>query len=196
MTEVFLDALDGGDARAWAAAPVRDLEPVLLPRVVDGRLDVDTTVRGAAAGIVLLLVLHRTADVDAAFADLRRALRPGGTLVVVTPSVSARSVADLRWRGVLRPVHRGPWRHRSALDDASWLLTAADFAVLGDDRVPFALPLPDAAAARRAVDALPAAGIWPDLAPDVRAELAQRLAERAGPTCRLPVPLRRLVARR
>lgn len=196
VTEVFLDALDGGAARTWAAAPVRDLDPVLLPRVVDGRLDVDTTVRGAAAGIVLLLVLHRTADVDAAFADLRRTLRPGGTLVVVTPSVSARSVADLRWRGVLRPVHRGPWRHRSALDDASWLLTAADFAVLGDDRVPFTLPLPDAAAARRAVDALPAAGVWPDLAPDVRAELAERLAERAGPRCRLPVPLRRLVARR
>lgn len=196
VTEVFLDALDGRDARAWATAPVRDLDPVLLPRLVDGRPDVDTTVRGAAAGIVLLLVLHRTADVDGAFADLRRALRPGGTLVVVTPSVSARSVADLRWRSVLRPVHRGPWRHRSALDDASWLLTAADFAVLGDDRVPFTLPVPDAVAARRVVDALPAAGLWPDLAPDVRAELAERLAARAGPGCRLPVPLRRLVARR
>ncbi|GAA3225084.1 hypothetical protein GCM10017691_13660 [Pseudonocardia petroleophila] len=210
MTGDPLITLRGGDAAAWAAAPLRGLAPVLLPRVDDGRLVLDApgagptgtadgpgaSGPGGAGGVLLRLVLHRVVDVDAAFARLRHLLRPGGTLVVVTPSVSTRSVAELRWRGTLRPVHRGPWRHRAALDDAAWLLTAADFAVLADDRVPFALPLPDVDAARRAVDDLPAAGLWPDLAPDVRTALAAELTHRAGPGARLPVPLRRLVARR
>lgn len=196
MADDPLITLDGGDAPAWASAPLRGLDPVLLPRVVDGRLLLDDVGRGGAAGVLLRLALHRVADVDGAFAQLRDVLRPGGTLVVVTPSVSVRSVVELRWRGALRPVHRGPWRHRSALDDTSWLLTAADFAVLADDRVPFTVALPDGDAARRAVDALPAAGLWPDLAPDVRSALARELGRRTGPRCRLPVPLRRLVARR
>jgi SAM-dependent methyltransferase len=192
----MLTALTGGDARAWATAPLSALARVLLPRVDDGRLAPPLTGRNTADGIGLLLALHRIVDVDAAFADLRHVLRPGGTLVVVAPSVSVRSVADLRWRSVLRPVRRGPWRHRAALDDASWLLTAADFAVLGDDRLPFTLPLPDADAARRAVDALPAAGLWPDLRSADRVGLTAALVDRAGPGCLLPVPLRRLVARR
>ncbi|GAA2535059.1 class I SAM-dependent methyltransferase [Pseudonocardia hydrocarbonoxydans] len=192
----ILDALHGGDVRGWAEAPVRHLDPVVLPRVVDGRLHADPVGRGGAGAVVLLLALHRVIDVDAAFAELRYVLRPGGTLVVVTPSVAVRSVAELRWRGALRPVHRGPWRHRAALDDAGWLLSAADFAVLADDRLPLTLPLPDSAAARRAVDALPAAGLWPDLTPDVRDGLAAALTRRAGPGSRLPVPLRRFVARR
>jgi SAM-dependent methyltransferase len=190
----MLTALTGGDARAWATAPLHGC--VLLPRVDDGRLAPALTGRDTADGIGLLLVLHRIVDLDRAFADLRHVLRPGGTLVVVVPSVSVRSLADLRWRSVLRPVRRGPWRHRAALDDASWLLTAADFAVLGDDRVPFALPLPDADAARRAVDDLPAAGLWPELSAEARAGMAAGLEARAGPGCLLPVPLRRLVARR
>ncbi|MBW0114189.1 hypothetical protein [Pseudonocardia abyssalis] len=196
MADDPLITLCGGDAAAWAAAPLRGLDPVLVPRVVGGRLVVDEPGRGGAGGVLLRLALHRVVDVDGAFARLRDTLRPGGTLVVVTPSVSVRSVADLRWRGALRPVHRGPWLHRAALDDASWLLMAADFAVLADDRVPFTLPLPDGGAARRAVADLPAAGLWPDLTADVRTELAAELVRRCGPGCRLPVPLRRLVARR
>lgn len=190
----MLSALTGGDALAWATAPLHGR--VLLPRVDDGRLAPALTGRNSADGIGLLLALHRIVDVDGAFADVRHVLRPGGTLVVVGPSVATRTAADLRWRSVLRPVRRGPWRHRAALDDASWLLTAADFAVLGDERVPFALPLPDADAALRAVDDLPAAGLWPDLPADVRATVRDALAARAGPGCLLPVPLRRLVARR
>ncbi|MDN5929980.1 MAG: hypothetical protein L0I24_02735 [Pseudonocardia sp.] len=196
MTEGMLAELTGGDAPAWATAPLQGLERVLLPRVDAGWLAPPLAGRNSADGVGLLLALHRVVDVDGTFADLRHVLRPGATLVLVSPSMSTRSVEDLRWRSVLRPVRRGPWRHRAALDDASWLLTAADFAVLGDERVPFALPLPDAKAALRAIDALPAAGLWPDLPGEARAELAAALVARAGPGCALPVPLRRLVARR
>jgi hypothetical protein len=97
---------------------------------------------------------------------------------------------------IMRPVHRA-WPHRSGLDQAGWLLAAADFAVMGDDRVPFALPLPDAAAALDLGARLPAARLWPpDLPADVRDDAVRRLAQRAGPDRVLPVPMRRLVARR
>ncbi|HXV93811.1 MAG TPA: methyltransferase domain-containing protein, partial [Pseudonocardia sp.] len=102
-----------------------------------------------AVGLLFLLPL--LPDVDAVFAEVRRVLRPGGTLVVAVPSRTVRSAADLRLARVLRPVRRGAWPHRSACDQAGWLLAAADFAVVGDDRADFALPLPDAAAAHRAV---------------------------------------------
>lgn len=196
MTEGMLAELTGGDAQAWATAPLHGLERVLLPRVDTGCLTPPPAGRNSADGIGLLLALHRIVDIDGTFADLRHVLRPGGTLVVVVPSVAVRSLADLRWQAVLRPVRHGPWLHRAALDNASWLLVAADFAVLDDDRVPFTLPLPDGEAARRAVDALPAAGLWPHLPVEIRAELVAALVARAGPGCELPVPLRRLVARR
>lgn len=202
--------LDGLGARTWVTSPVRDLDRVVTVHPNGPALALtrgtDTTYGASGAlplatdavdGVLLLFALPLVENVDDLFAGLRRVLRPAGTLLVVVPSVSTRSVADLRWRSTLRPAHRGPWLHRSALDDASWLLTAADFAVLGDDRVPFSLPLPDADAAERAVDDLPAAGLWPPaLTADARAALRRSLVERAGPGQRLPVPLRRLVARR
>lgn len=202
----------GGDARAWAIDPLREHGRVvtLRPRsdTVDVLVrDIAGTVRATPAalpfaddaldGVALVLGLHVVTELDALFAELRRVLRPAGTLVVVTPSVSVRSVAEARWLSALRPVRRGPWGHRSALDGVGWLLAAADFAVLGDDRVPFVLPLPDAAAAARAVATLPGAGLWPaGLSAEVRAGLAVELSRRAGPGGALPVPLRRLVARR
>lgn len=147
----------------------------------------------AVDGAVLLLALPRLPDLDAVFAELRRVLRPSGTLVVVVPSASPRSLAELRTAAV----HRTGWTHRSALDRAGWLLAAADFAVLGDDRGAFTLPLPDAAAAHALVTDLPLAGWWPrDVPADVRERVAAGLARRAGPGQVLPVPLRRLVARR
>lgn len=210
MTDPVDRVLRALGAREWATDPVRDLDHVvtLRPRagaltltrgdgtasVAPGALPVGTN---GVDGVALLFALPVVAHLDGLFAELRRVLRPGGTLVVVVPSVAARSLADLRWRSVLRPAHRGPWLHRSALDGAGWLLATADFAVLGDDRVPFALPLPDADAVSLAVDDLPAAAVWPpDLDAGTRATLAAALVDRAGPGRSLPVPLRRLVARR
>jgi SAM-dependent methyltransferase len=147
----------------------------------------------AVDGAIMMLALPRLHDLDGVFAELRRVLRPSGTLVVVVPSASPRSLVELRTAGV----HRTGWTNRSALDRAGWLLAAADFAVLGDDRAAFTLPLPDAAAASALVTDLPRAGWWPpDLSADVRERVAAQLARRAGPGRVLPVPLRRLVARR
>jgi len=151
----------------------------------------------AVDAVCLVLTLPRLRGLDTVFAQVRRVLRPSGTLVVVVPSTSLRTVAEVQLARLLRPVRRGAWPNRSGLDSAGWLLAAADFAVLGDDRVPFAVPLSDAAIAINAVADLPEAGLWPpDLPADVRTRLADQLARRAGPGQVLPVPMRRLVARR
>lgn len=189
----------------WVADPLRAAGRVLRLGPATAMLDGQPLRAAATAlpvatsaldGVALVLGLHRVDDVDAAFAELRRALRPAATLVVVVPSRTARSWVELRWRALLAPVRDGAWGHRSALDGAGWLLTAADFAVLGDDRVPFVLPLPDAATAQRAVEELPGCGLWPPLPEADREGLAEALARRAGPGVALPVPMRRLVARR
>lgn len=176
----------GVDPEATAGPPPRVRgEPTAIP-VRTSTVD----------GIALLLALPRLTDLDAVFAELRRVLVPGGTLVLLVPSASARTVAELRLAPVLSGVHRA-WRHLSALDSAGWLLHAADFAVVGDDRVSFGLPLPDAGAARDLVDRLPRSGLWPpELPSDVRERARVTLARRAGPGRVLPLPLRRLVARR
>lgn len=148
---------------------------------------------GAVDGICLMLTLPRLSDLDIVFAELRRVLRPGGTLVALVPSAMARSLAELR----LAPVHRTGWLNRSALDHAGWLLAAADFAVLGDDRRVFGLPLPDAVAAHALVADLSRSGLWPASLPEpTHARVTQRLTTYAGPGRVLPLPLRRLVARR
>lgn len=209
---------NGRSPLPWAAAPLRGAERVLEPYCVTdalaeelppGRwLGIDAkpghraTVRAsplalplrtnAVDGACLLLSLPRIGDVDAMFAELRRVLRPGGTLVVLVPSAAPRTLPELRARSLLSAVHRAGWTNHSALDHAGWLLTAADFAVLSDDRAAFTLPLPDAVAADALASALPQVGMWPATTPDTRA----RLLRLAGPGRVLPVPMRRLVARR
>jgi SAM-dependent methyltransferase len=208
----------------WAAAPLAGAERVLdvncgagpLAAELPGRwFGVDPTARMSAGprvagtasalpvhdnavdGAVLLLALPRLSDLNGVFAELRRVLRPGGTLVVVVPAASPRSLAELRLAPLLAAAHRSGWTNRSALDSAGWLLAAADFAVLGDDRAAFTLPLSDADAARTLVTDLSSAGWWPPGLPAaVRERVAAGLARRAGPGRTLPVPLRRLVARR
>jgi len=206
---------------AWTAEPVRgagrvlELGPGVLAEQLWGTwvgispsLGPGSGARVRAAGcalplvtnsmdaICLVLTLPRLTALDATFAEVRRVLRPAGTLVVVVPSATVRSGIELRLARVLRPVRRGAWPNRSGLDNAGWLLAAADFAVLADDRLPFTVPMPDPASALDVVTDLSAAGLWPDLPPAVRAHLARELSRRDRPGQVLPVPMRRLVARR
>jgi len=243
----LLDRLTDGRGRtaaAWAIAPLADadyaaeLSPGLAPGLEsDGRgvtlLTSEGRVRAEAAalpvwsnaldGLCLTAVLAGTADVDALFAEVRRVLRPAGTLVVITPSAAVRTPGQLR----LRAVHRHGWPHRSALDDVGWLLAAADFAVLAEDRVAFSVDVPGTDAAgppsrdphldvtrsttRRheihdsrgpgaPVGLSGADGLAAELSaaglwpPLVPADVIARLGEESGR--QWPVPLRRLIARR
>ncbi|MCO1657498.1 methyltransferase domain-containing protein [Pseudonocardia humida] len=185
-------------AGGWLGLDIDDTDDTGNPAGARVRADPrDLPVRSRSVdGVALLLALPSLPHLDPVFAELRRVLRPGGTLVVGVPSAAGGSWGERAAMRVLRPVHRA-WPHRSALDRVGWLLAAADFAVMGDDRVPFAVPIPDAAAALALAERLPSARLWPPNLPEgVRAEAASRLARRAGPDRVLPVPMRRLVARR
>jgi hypothetical protein len=132
-------------------------------------------------------ILPELPDLDGLFAELRRVLRPHGLLTMLVPDGPP---LGLRARG-LRGRVRASWAHRSAVDHPDWLLTAADFAVMGDDRVVFQAPAVSESPAAH-VDALCAAGLLPHSLPaDVRGDLARQRTVRDG-----RVALRRLVARR
>lgn len=161
-----------------------------------GRLPLRTN--GAAAAR-LDMCLPLVAPLDDLFAELRRVLRPTGTLAALIPALPGWSPAELRAWWPLRRALRGgtSLRHESARDNLGWLLAGADFAVLVDHRRTFELPVPDGEAAARAVDALTTSGVWsPDLDARRLADARLTLARYAAPGRTLPVPLRLVVARR
>ena len=145
----------GRTAADWATAPLADASrrsrscrtatascsPGRTGTGRCGRLPIRTN---AVDGLCLTAVLAGTTDLDALFAEVRRVLRPAGTLVVVSPSAAVRSPGQLR----LRALHRHGWANRSALDDVGWLLAAADFAVISDDRVAYGVDVPAATPTR------------------------------------------------
>uniref|UniRef100_UPI001C69336E hypothetical protein n=1 Tax=Pseudonocardia pini TaxID=2758030 RepID=UPI001C69336E len=122
-------------------------------------------------------VLPRIARPDPLFAEVRRVLRPAGSVVVVVPS-PGRTPAELR-RGARRADLLAGWPCRTAVEHPGWMLAAADFAVLGDSRAVFAVVDPDPAN-------LVAEAAWPST--------EVRTPRRPGRA--LPVGFRRLVGRR
>ena len=109
----------------------------------------------------LLLTLPRLTDLDGVFAELRRVLRPGGTLVVVVPSVTVRSVRSSGSARRCGRVRRGTGAtgRRSTAPAGCWPRpTSRCSATTG---CPSSLPLPDADSVPRARRRSPAAGLWP-----------------------------------
>ncbi|MDN5917079.1 MAG: hypothetical protein L0I76_18580 [Pseudonocardia sp.] len=157
--------------------PVRGL-PTALPLA-----------RKSVGTLVVPLLLPVQEDVDGLFAELRRVLLPHGMVTMLLPTHP--SFGMRAWR--LGREVRGYWRHRSAIDHPDWLATAADFAVLGDDRLAFTLDAGEEEPAAT-VDCLCASGLYPPALPaEVRARVAAHLAETGAP---LRIALRRIVTRR
>lgn len=167
-----------------------------LVRANPSRLPIATR---SVAGLLLVLCLPRLYSFDALFAELRRVLQPGGTLVAMVPAKPSASLAEVRaWRLLSKTLGQGDgWPSRSARDHLGWVLAAADFAVLGDDRATFWLPLSDGESAGAFVDGLLAGPLWPaGITPERASRAKQLLLRRTGPGRRMPLPLRRMVARR
>lgn len=151
------------------------------------------------AGLVATMCIPSIGSLDALFGEIRRVLRPSGTLTALVPAGSRRSMTELL---TLRPLHRvlaehSGFRHTAARDHLGWLLTAADFAVLADQHRTFSLPIDASDSVPEIVAGLVTAGVWP---PDLSAAQLRRAATAlehfAGPRRRLPIPLRLLVSRR
>jgi SAM-dependent methyltransferase len=213
-------ALAGADGpvlelRAAASDPARRVTLRMLVPTGPGHAEAGRAGAGTAeadrlpvltsglAGLRATMCLPVLEPLDGLFAELRRVLRPTGTLAALVPSRPGSLVLAPRgWRPLNRALNRAlaghpGFRNESARDHLSWLFTAADFAVLTDQRRVFWLPIPDRATAEATIAALVPAGIWP---PDVPAAGVQRateeLARLAAPGLRLPIALRMLVGRR
>jgi SAM-dependent methyltransferase len=177
--------------------PGRSAPPAEETGLADAhRLPVRTN---GVAGVRAVMCLPVVEPLNGLFAELRRVLRPTGTVAALVPSRPGLPLLTPRgWRPLNQALAGHPgFRHESARDHLSWLVTAADFAVLADQRRVFWIPVPDRAAAEDTVAALGPAGVWP---PDVPADQARRAAEGlaryAAPGRRLPIALRLLVGRR
>jgi SAM-dependent methyltransferase len=147
----------------------------------------------------LTLCLPIIAELDGLFGELRRVLRPAGTIAALVPSRPGRSLSELRaWLPLRRAL--GPHarlRNDSARDHVGWLVTAADFAVLVEQRRLFWLALSDQADAQDTLTALMAVGVLPaDIPAEPRQRAIAALAGQAGPGRGFPIPLRLLVGRR
>ncbi|RZT84615.1 hypothetical protein EV383_1463 [Pseudonocardia sediminis] len=139
--------------------------------------------------LVVPLLLPVQEDIDGLFSELRRVLLPHGLLTMLVPTHPS---FGFRARRLGREV-RAHWRHRSAIDHPDWLAAAADFAVLGDDRLTFTLDTGEDAA-ETTVDRLCAAGLYPPALPiELRTRVAAHRAQAGSPP---RLALRRIVTRR
>jgi SAM-dependent methyltransferase len=157
----------------------------------------------SAAGVRAVMCLPSVERLDELFAELRRVLRPAGTLVALVPSRPGLSVAQLRaWWPLERvfaqcPGCRNGFRNASARDHLGWYLAAADFAVLMDRRQVFQLPVSVARDTRALASGLVAAGVWPPGLTAAQFDAAHSVLSRHAASSRqLPIPLRLLVGRR
>ena len=160
----------------------------------------------SAAGVRAVMCLPSVERLDELFAELRRVLRPAGTLVALVPSRPALSVAQLRaWWPLERVFAQRPgrngcrngFRNASARDHLGWYLAAADFAVMMDRRQVFQLPASAARDTRALVSGLVKAGVWPPGLTAAQLDAAHSVLSRHIACGRqLPIPLRLLVGRR
>lgn len=153
----------------------------------------------ALAQARIIMCLPALGPLDSLFAELRRVLRPTGTLAALVPSRPRGSLAELRaWWPLNRALAgHARFRNESARDKLSWLFTAADFAVLTDQRRTFWWPVPDTVSAEGVVTGLVTAGVLPpDVSPERLRLASAALARSAAPSRRMPIPLRIVLGRR
>jgi SAM-dependent methyltransferase len=183
---------DGGDADGGDRCRDRDGGVVCDA----DRLPVRTN---GLAAVGAVMCLPSVGPLNALFGELRRVLRPTGTLIALVPSRPTGPLgAPAAWRAVNRALRGHPgFRHEVARDHLAWLFAAADFALMADQRRTFWLPVPDPPHAVAAVAGLVPAGVWPpDLEPERLRRAEALLVGHARPGRRLPVPVRLLVGRR
>lgn len=127
--------------------------------------------------------------------EIRRVLRPGGTLAALVPAQSGLSASGLLgWARVMTTLRavRQPWPNPHARDQLPILLRRSGFVVRSNERQVFSLALDVPEDTALLVDAL----YLPHLTASRAAAAKRALAGWARPGRRLELPLRRVVAER
>lgn len=163
--------------------------------LVQARADALPFGDGAVDAVCSAMALQVVTPLDGVLAEIRRALQPGGVLVALVPDrlgVSPRGW--LGWALVLRAlgVTSQPWPNPHACDGLAGILARHGFAVVSTARRTFPFPLDTAESAALLVDSL----YLPGISADRVAAAKHTLGTRVRPGRSLPLPLRRVVARR
>ncbi|PRW62302.1 class I SAM-dependent methyltransferase [Actinopolyspora mortivallis] len=149
---------------------------------------------GSADVVCAAMSLQLLTPLDGVLARVRRVLRPDGLLAALVP---ARLGFDPRglpaWARVLRAlgVRGQSWPNPGACDGLGGLLAERGFRVLSSRRRVFGFPVDSAEALGTLLDGL----YLPDTSPERIAAARESLAAWARPGRRLPIPLRRVLAR-
>ncbi|MEV0926776.1 class I SAM-dependent methyltransferase [Streptomyces spongiicola] len=148
---------------------------------------------GSVRAVCAAMCLPVVTPLPDVLGEIRRVLRPGGTLAALVPSQTGLSPSGaLSWVRVMAALRavRQPWPNPQARDGLAALLRTSGFRVRSDERRVFRLAVDSADAAQLLADAL----YLPALTPR-RAEAAGRsLARWAVRGRHLELPLRRVVA--
>ncbi|QHY94400.1 hypothetical protein SSPS47_04570 [Streptomyces sp. S4.7] len=148
---------------------------------------------GSVGAVCAAMCLPVVTPLPQTLGEIRRVLRPGGTLAALVPSRSGLSPSGMfDWVRVMTSLRavRQPWPNPQARDGLAALLRTTGFRVRADERRVFTLAIDSADSAALLADALYLPGLTPD-----RARAAKRsLARWADSGRRLELPLRRVVA--
>ncbi|GAA3742802.1 SAM-dependent methyltransferase [Spinactinospora alkalitolerans] len=151
----------------------------------------DATVAAVCAAMCLQVVT----PLDAVLDEVKRVLRPGAVIASLTPAGLGWSPSGmLDWARVLGSVGtlRLPWPNPEACDGAAGVLRSHGFTVLSDERRVFRLGMETSADASLLLESLYLPGVDDERLRSARRSLA---ASWVRPGRRLPLPLRRVVAR-
>lgn len=149
---------------------------------------------GAADAVCAAMALQVVTPLTDVLAEIARVLRPGGVLAALVPAGLGFSPRGwLGWARVLRAlgVAGQPWPNPDACDGVAAVLARHGFRVLSSERRTFAFPIDTDESATLLIDSL----YLPDTNSD-RIATAKHTLGSSGPGRSLPLPLRRVVARR
>ena len=196
------DSLVGVDLSTGMLASVRRLwrDGVRPPGLVNADAERLPFTDGAADVALAMHMLYHVPDIPKAVAELRRVVRPGGTLLVSANAAGGMAeLHRLRWESIAavadRPVEPWSWFARFNLDNGVALLRESfDQVELRPSERELHIPDPDPVVAFLDSQSLPAGAVpadvdWAEVVTEMRRRAATRIAEEGyfGVTIRMGV---------